>query len=225
VGLAVSLWIGFGGPKPPPKLLPMSTDSCTHGGNITTAEIRIGKDRWEHCKTHHICCWPIRCRSVFAGWINYTEIHFKCIFSYDTSSIKDGVCCIMRFYFKGCNPHWASFVLVFFLTLDCKLVTSLRWYWKQAIEIIIPLVTVCSNCSLLYVTSILPNILWIKQHTHALGMFSKLWEVAISFVMCVDPSVRMEQLDSHWMNWMKVDIWGFLNNIFRKLSVIKFWQE
>lgn len=42
-GLAVSLWIGFGGPKPPPKLLPMSTDSCTQSGNMTTAEIRIGE--------------------------------------------------------------------------------------------------------------------------------------------------------------------------------------
>lgn len=27
-GLAVSLWIGFGGPKPPAKLLPMSTENC-----------------------------------------------------------------------------------------------------------------------------------------------------------------------------------------------------
>jgi hypothetical protein len=25
----LSLWIGFGGPKPPPKMLPMSTESCT----------------------------------------------------------------------------------------------------------------------------------------------------------------------------------------------------
>jgi hypothetical protein len=25
----LSLWIGFGGPKPPPKMLPMSTESCS----------------------------------------------------------------------------------------------------------------------------------------------------------------------------------------------------
>jgi len=42
-GLAVSLWIGFGGPKPPVKLLPMSTDSCTESGNMTAAEIRTGE--------------------------------------------------------------------------------------------------------------------------------------------------------------------------------------
>jgi len=50
VGLAVSLWIGFGGPKPPPKLLPMSTDSCAQSGNMTAAEIRIGEGRWDHCQ-------------------------------------------------------------------------------------------------------------------------------------------------------------------------------
>ncbi|XP_033609452.1 putative sodium-dependent multivitamin transporter isoform X2 [Cryptotermes secundus] len=27
-GLILSLWIGFGGPKPPPKMLPMSTENC-----------------------------------------------------------------------------------------------------------------------------------------------------------------------------------------------------
>ena len=72
MGLAVSLWIGFGGPKPPPKLLPMSTDSCAQSGNMTAAEIRNGEGRWDRCKIHHICCWPIRCHSVLAGWINYT---------------------------------------------------------------------------------------------------------------------------------------------------------
>jgi len=71
-GLAVSLWIGFGGPKPPPKLLPMSTDSCPQSGNKTAAEIRIGEGRWDHCKIHHICCWQIRFHCVLAGWINYT---------------------------------------------------------------------------------------------------------------------------------------------------------
>jgi hypothetical protein len=192
---------------------------------MTTAEIPIEEDRWDHCKTHHICFWPIRCHSVFARSINFTEIHFNFIFSYSTSSIKDGVCCITGFYFKGCNPHWATFVFVLFLTLDCKIFTSLNWYWKQAIEIIIALVTVCSSCSLLYMTSTLLNILWIKQHTHVLGMFSKLREVAISFVMCVDLSVHMEQLDSHRMNLMKFDIWGVLKNHLRKLSVIKVWQE
>jgi hypothetical protein len=29
IGLVLSLWIGFGGPKPPPKMLPMSTESCS----------------------------------------------------------------------------------------------------------------------------------------------------------------------------------------------------
>lgn len=28
-GLGISLWIGFGEPKPPPKILPMSVDNCT----------------------------------------------------------------------------------------------------------------------------------------------------------------------------------------------------
>jgi len=71
-GLAVSLWIGFGGPKPPPKLLPMSTDSCTQSENMTAAEIHIGKGRWDHCKIYNMSCWPIRCHSVLAGWINFT---------------------------------------------------------------------------------------------------------------------------------------------------------
>ena len=72
MALAVSLWIGFGGPKPPPKLLPMSTDSCTQSGNMTAAEICNGESRWDRCKIQNIYCWPIRCHSVFAGWINYT---------------------------------------------------------------------------------------------------------------------------------------------------------
>ena len=156
VSLAVSLWIGFGVPRPRPKQLPMSTDSCP--GNTTAAEIR----RWEHCKVHHICCWLIRCHSVLAGWINYTGWHFNLIFSYGTSSIKNGVCCLMGFYFKVCNPYWASFVFAFFLTLDCKLVTSLRCYWKQAVEFIIALLTACNSCSLFYMASTLPNILWCK---------------------------------------------------------------
>jgi hypothetical protein len=67
----MSLWIGFGGPKPSPKQLPVSTDSCpqTHllnrntssamlmSGlikNVTAAENHIGVRRWDHCKIHHI---------------------------------------------------------------------------------------------------------------------------------------------------------------------------
>jgi hypothetical protein len=221
MGLAVSLWIGFGGPKPPPNLLPMSTDSCTQRENMTAAEIRIGEGRWDHSKIQHICCWPTRCHSVLAGWINYTQWHFNFIFNCGTSSIKDGVCCLMGIYFKGCDPYWARFVFVFFVTLDCKLVTSLRWYWKQTIEIIIALLTACNSFSLFYMTSTLPNILWCKQHTFVLGMFSKLREVALSFVTCVHLSVLMEQLDSHWMNL----IWEFLKNLLRKVSVIKVWQK
>jgi hypothetical protein len=70
-GLAISLWIGFGGPKPPPKQLPMSTDSCPQNlllnrntssamqmsgliENVTAPEVRIGEGRWDHCKIHRI---------------------------------------------------------------------------------------------------------------------------------------------------------------------------
>jgi len=157
--------------------------------------------------------------------------HFNFIVNYGTSSIKDGVCCLMGFYFKGCNPHWTRFMFVFFLTLDCKLVTSLSWYWKQAIEITFALLKACNSCSLLYMTSTLPNILRCKQHTVILFLclficssvqshtFSKLQEVAISSVMCVHPSLHMEQLGSHWMNLTKFDIWGFLKFIHSFISI------
>ena len=49
-----------------------------------------------------------------------------------------------------------------------------------------------------------------------LGAFAKLWKTAISFVS-VCPSVRLcdrrEQLDSHWTDFLKFDIRGFLENL------------
>jgi hypothetical protein len=71
-GLAVSLWIGFGGPKPIPKQLPMSTDSCPQADlldrntssvlqmsglieTVTAAGTRIGEGRWDRCTVRRIC--------------------------------------------------------------------------------------------------------------------------------------------------------------------------
>jgi len=45
-----------------------------------------------------------------------------------------------------------------------------------------------------------------------LGAFAKLWKAAISFVMSVRLSARMEQLGSHWTDFH--EIWYFI--IFRK---------
>ncbi|KAJ9601324.1 hypothetical protein L9F63_000546, partial [Diploptera punctata] len=37
VGLAIALWVGFGGPKPAPHMLPMSTEGCpADSNNVTT---------------------------------------------------------------------------------------------------------------------------------------------------------------------------------------------
>jgi hypothetical protein len=47
-----------------------------------------------------------------------------------------------------------------------------------------------------------------------LGAFGKLRKATISFVMSsVRPSVRMEQLGSHWTILMKFDIEVFLKNL------------
>jgi hypothetical protein len=37
------------------------------------------------------------------------------------------------------------------------------------------------------------------------GAFAKLRKAAISLVMSVSPSVHVEQLDSHWRDFMKYD--------------------
>ena len=39
------------------------------------------------------------------------------------------------------------------------------------------------------------------QNEKFLGAFAKLQKVTMSFVMSVCPSVRMEQLGSHWTNF------------------------
>jgi len=59
-----------------------------------------------------------------------------------------------------------------------------------------------------------------------LGTFAKLRKTTISFVMSVRPSVRMEQLGSHWTDFH--EIWYL--SIFSKVcwensSFIKLWQE
>jgi len=54
-------------------------------------------------------------------------------------------------------------------------------------------------------------------------------KATISFVMSVSPSVslpaRMEQLDSHLLIVMKCDCWLVFENLSRKLSFSKTWQE
>ena len=50
-----------------------------------------------------------------------------------------------------------------------------------------------------------------------LGAFAKLRKATISFVMSVRLSVRAKQLGSHWMDFMKFDTWGFLEDLSRNI--------
>jgi hypothetical protein len=45
-----------------------------------------------------------------------------------------------------------------------------------------------------------------------------LQEATISFIMFVCPSVRMEQLGSHWRMFITFDIWQRFENLLRKLK-------
>jgi hypothetical protein len=46
-----------------------------------------------------------------------------------------------------------------------------------------------------------------------LGAFAKLQKVTIGFVMSVRPSVRMEQLGTHWTNVNEVRYLGIFSKI------------
>jgi len=58
----------------------------------------------------------------------------------------------------------------------------------------------------------------------SLGAFSKLWNVSVSLVISVSPSVRptlcpsvrMEQLDSHWTDLHNIGFWVFFENLSRE---------
>jgi hypothetical protein len=52
-----------------------------------------------------------------------------------------------------------------------------------------------------------------------LGAFSKLRKAAISFVMSVRPSARMEQLGSHWTDFHKIRYLGILQKSVEKIKV------
>jgi hypothetical protein len=49
------------------------------------------------------------------------------------------------------------------------------------------------------------------------GMFTKLWKATISFIVSVRPSVHMEQLGSHWMDfheiWYLSIFWKYVKKI------------
>jgi hypothetical protein len=51
-----------------------------------------------------------------------------------------------------------------------------------------------------------------------LGAFAKLRKSAISIVMSVSPSVRMEQLGSDWRNFSGILYLGFFENLSRKFK-------
>jgi hypothetical protein len=53
--------------------------------------------------------------------------------------------------------------------------------------------------------------------TDVLDLLAKLWKVTISFIVSVCPSVHMEQIRSHWLNFH--EIW--YSSIFLKKSVEK----
>ena len=52
-----------------------------------------------------------------------------------------------------------------------------------------------------------------------LAAFAELRKATISFAMSVCPPVRMEQLGSHCVNFMKFDISVFFENLSTKLNV------
>ena len=62
------------------------------------------------------------------------------------------------------------------------------------------------------------DIIWFKKQF--LGAFAKLWKTTISFVMSVCPSVHMEQLGSHWTDFVFVS-----QNLSKNSSFAIIWQE
>ena len=59
-----------------------------------------------------------------------------------------------------------------------------------------------------------------------LGAFAKLRKATNSFVVSACPSVRFEQLGSHWKNFHEILSFDYLSKIWREnSSFIKIWQE
>jgi len=52
-----------------------------------------------------------------------------------------------------------------------------------------------------------------------LGAFAELWKVTVNFFMSVCPSVRMEQICSHWMNFHQVWCLSISENLCRKFKL------
>jgi len=57
----------------------------------------------------------------------------------------------------------------------------------------------------------------VRQRTLFLGAFPKLRKVAVSFVLSVCPSVRVEQLGSHWTDFQEI-LRVFFANLSRKFK-------
>jgi hypothetical protein len=53
----------------------------------------------------------------------------------------------------------------------------------------------------------------------SLGTFSELRKATISFVMCVRPSVRMEQLDCHWTDIYVILYLSICQNLLEKTQI------
>jgi hypothetical protein len=56
-----------------------------------------------------------------------------------------------------------------------------------------------------------------------LGAYAKLWEATISFVTSVRPHWTKRQTTKRIIT--KSDIWGFFENLSRKLSFVKIWPQ
>jgi hypothetical protein len=77
-------------------------------------------------------------------------------------------------------------------------------------------------CQLPCVCHLVPKWL-IGIYSIVLGAFTNLQKGNISFIVC--PSVCMEQLGSHWKDFMKYDALGFFPKSVRKFKFIKNRQE
>jgi hypothetical protein len=56
-------------------------------------------------------------------------------------------------------------------------------------------------------------------HTTFLGAFAKLLKATISFVVSVRPSVRMEQLSSHWTDLLEISYLRIFRKPVEKIQV------
>jgi len=59
-----------------------------------------------------------------------------------------------------------------------------------------------------------------------LGALAKLWQVTLSFIMFVSPSICMEQLGCHWTDFREILYLSIFLNTLEKIQVfIKTGQE